>query len=358
MLFDEATYEGFCTQLRKTGAPAILSSRLSRVLTSAGALAGAGAGVGAAAGAAQGAYSGYRDARAQGAGVGGAIGAGVGAVPMGAARGGLIGGALGGIGGASFSAVSKQRAESLRKALTERSSLARFGQRQVHGLSGAVPEGGLGQLRMDAADRLKELEKLKGSKDLGKGNRLDKALGRTEEQVATKRIGRAEKAHQAAQEAQDAGMTSIPGVVKSVKERGLLPTLGSGVKTQVYGADPLQKALFVSGLGMTANNVARRQEGETGGHHAMRVAGGVGSVGLNALTGGLPAVTQMALGTATDQAASSAGRISRRLRAGGKARSTALARDVEHGKYSALYDEPPSHAVMELSPRMAEGGQS
>lgn len=354
MLFDDATYAGFCNQLRKTGAPAILSGRLSRVLTSAGALAGAGAGVGAAAGAAHGAYSGYRDARAQGAGVGGAIGAGLGGAPMGAARGAALGGVLGGVGGAGFSAVSRQRAESLRKVLTERSALARFGQRQVHGVTGAVPKGGLGQLRMDASDRLRDLDRLKGSKDVGKAGRVDKLLGRTEQEVATRRIGRAEKAHRAAQEAEDAGMTSIPGLTKSVKERGLIPTIGTGLKTQLSGADPLQKALFIGGAGMTAAQVAPRQEGETGAHHALRAAGGIGHIGLNAVTGGLPIATQMALDGGANAASQGAVRIGRRFRTG---RSSPVTRNVEHGKYNALHEEPSPHATMEMSPRMSEGGQ-
>lgn len=349
MLLDEPTYEAFRAQLRKLGAPVIMPNRLGGALLSAGSTAGVGAGVGAAAGALHSAYKGYQRARAEGSGVIGSVGTGLAGAGSGAMRGAAIGAGAGAIAGGSLSALSQRRAESLRKALTERSALSRFGQRQVHGVTGAVPSEGLSSLRMDASDRLQELKRLKESPTAGAPGWLDKKLGKTESEVATRRIGRAEKAHRAAQEAEDAGMTSLPGVARSVRDRGLLPTMHAGLRTQLYGADPAQKALFVAGTGMTAAGIGLPREGESKVDYAGRVAGGVGSMGLNTLTGGLPAVTQMGVDVASRATASGARSARSRFQRMRKGR------DTEHASHSPLHEEGTLGSTMETSPRMTGG---
>ena len=54
--------------------------------------------------------------------------------------------------------------------------------------------------------------------------------------------------------------------------------------------------MAASGLGV-AQTMANREEGESHLHHAGRVAGSVAGTGLNVLTGGIPQMTQMGLGT-------------------------------------------------------------
>ncbi len=300
-MYDEHLLRAFQQELWKLGAPSILPARLSSVLSSAGALGGIGAGVGGVAGAVHGGVKNYRAAKAEGADTRGALLHGAMGAAGGVGKGALIGAGVGGVAGAGASLANAGKAEAMRAALTDRSAFARFGQRQVHGVTGAVPQGGLGQLKMDAAVRAEQLKSLTSRLEADphsiQPGIIDRARGLDAKTVGAKALERAQQSAGAAQAAQDAGLTSVPGLIKSLKDNGAKKTMGLAWDHQMHGADGTTKAMMAaSGLGV-AQTMANREEGESHLHHAGRVAGSVAGTGLNVLTGGIPQMTQMGLGT-------------------------------------------------------------
>lgn len=176
--------------------------------------AGVGAGVGALVGAGAGGVQAYRKARQEGASVGQSLGAGAGGALGGVGKGMAVGAGVGALGGAAApTAVQK-----IRDSATAGGALARFGQRQLHGVTGWRPEGGYGalgvagrnQLRMGAYDTQQALHQAVAS---GKG------------------VEEAQKAFSASAKAEGMGLTSLPGYVRSVREHGL------GASTKALGAD-------------------------------------------------------------------------------------------------------------------------
>ncbi len=299
-MYDEHLLRAFQQELWKLGAPSILPARLSSVLSSAGALGGIGAGVGGVAGAVHGGVKNYRAAKAEGADTRGALLHGAMGAAGGVGKGALIGAGVGGVAGAGASLANAGKAEAMRAALTDRSAFARFGQRQVHGVTGAVPQGGLGQLRMDAADRAGQLKSLTARLEADPHSMqpgiIDRARGLDAKTVGAKALERAQQSAGAAQAAQDAGLTSVPGLVRSLA-KSPKDTMRLAWNHQMHGADGTTKAMMAaSGLGV-AQTAASREEGESRLHHAGRVAGSVAGTGLNVLTGGMPQMTQMGLGT-------------------------------------------------------------
>lgn len=299
-MYDEHLLRAFQQELWKLGAPSILPARLSSVLSSAGALGGIGAGVGGVAGAVHGGVKNYRAAKAEGADTRGALLHGAMGAAGGVGKGALIGAGVGGVAGAGASLANAGKAEAVRAALTDRSAFARFGQRQVHGVTGAVPQGGLGKLRMDAADRADQLKSLTARLEADPHSMqpgiIDRARGLDAKTVGAKALERAQQSAGAAQAAQDAGLTSVPGLIKSLA-KSPKDTMRLAWNHQMHGADGTTKAMMAaSGLGV-AQTAANREEGESRLHHAGRVVGSVAGTGLNVLTGGMPQMTQMGLGT-------------------------------------------------------------
>lgn len=134
-------------------------------------------------GAGLGGFSGYSRARQEGKSVGGALGA--------AGKGALTGGALGALGGAGLSKVAPGVA----------GAIGRFGQRQVHGVTGWSPKGGLAEMRMSPGD----------------------------------------------------AASSLPEFAKHVKDKGVLGAIGAGARHQLNGASLPEKALV---LGLPAAGLA------------------------------------------------------------------------------------------------------
>jgi hypothetical protein len=299
-MYDEHLLRAFQQELWKLGAPSILPARLSSVLSSAGALGGIGAGVGGVAGAVHGGVKNYRAAKAEGADTRGALLHGAMGAAGGVGKGAVIGAGIGGVAGAGASLANAGKAEAMRAALTDRSAFARFGQRQVHGVTGAVPQGGLGQLKMDAADRAEQLkhltDRLKADPNSMQPGIIDRARGLDAKTVGAKALERAQQSASASQAAQDAGLTSVPGLVKSLV-KSPTETARLAWNHQMHGADGVTKAMMAtSGIGV-AQTMANREEGEGRLHHAGRVAGSAAGAGLGILTGGMPQMTQMGLGT-------------------------------------------------------------
>lgn len=121
-----------------------------KTLGLAGAMGGHGAAIGAGIGGIYKGYKGYSDAKEQGQDTEGALKAGLGAGVGGAMSGALYGGIAGAGAGAAVGRYHP-KADQLREALsTEKNwtgSLGRFGQRQMHGITGVTPEKGLESIR-------------------------------------------------------------------------------------------------------------------------------------------------------------------------------------------------------------------
>jgi hypothetical protein len=125
-----------------------------------------------------------------------------------------------------------------------------------------------------------------------------------------KNLERLEASQAALQKAEDMGLTSIPGYVKSFLNKPG-ETLSTGLKAQWHGTNPAEKALM---LGLPAYSVAQEalsDEDPTGQGRskAERVAGGVANTLAGAVLGPLPAFTNMKLTEGATTLGESAGRI-------------------------------------------------
>jgi hypothetical protein len=123
-------------------------------------------------------------------------------------------------------------------------ALGRFGQRQLHSLTGWTPKGGLEPLRMASH-------------------------------------GSTGPARDALVKAEQMGLTSIPGVAKAVGKHGLLPVLRAGGAAQWHGTSPGMKALMVGlpAAGMAHAAIAQPPPGqsreESIGHEVGNLVGGI-----------------------------------------------------------------------------------
>ena len=292
--YKEAQLLAFRDELKKLAFP-------TQALGSAGALGGIGAGAGAAIGAGISGVRNYRQAREQGATRGQALGAGFGGAVGGATKGALVGGATGLVGGGIAHALAPTQMEALRKNLTDRSSFARFGQRQVHGITGYTPAEGLSSLRMGASERAKAVDHAQKSLErahAGADERgwTDKLLQRTPQEAAQKQLDRATNAHRAAQVAEEKGLTSLPGYAKRIRQEGLWRTAGYALDDQFAGTSMPMKAFTIGAPAMQLRAAYKQDPdetnamGQTRGEALGEAAAGLGT-GL--LMSPLPMGTQM-----------------------------------------------------------------
>lgn len=284
----------FHDELRKlAAAPHILPAAASKALMSAGALGGVGAGVGAGLGALAGGVRGYRAARQEGAGVLDSVRAGGGQALQGGLLGAGVGAGVGGLAGAVGSRMSPDKMEAIRSKLTERSGLARFGQRQIHGLTGATNADGLKGLGMDSEHRKATLDQLKGSAPTA--NRWEQFRGKTPEQVAARHrddISRASEGLAAARRAEAMGLTSLPGIARSAVNAPL-DTARAALDHQLKGTDAGTQGLTLGLSGLGVGMAARSQEGDQQGDRLKRVGRAALHSGAGILTGGLPILPNM-----------------------------------------------------------------
>lgn len=176
--------------------------------------------------------------------------------------------------------------------------LANFGKRQIHGLTGAFDRDAIGMA--GNASAAKKVDLL--------GRRTADEL----KHAPTARHAGIQKAHDAAvkgtleegrgsQALADAGITTLPGIAKSLsssKTRGTaLRAMGKSVTD---GSGGVAMSLGVP-LAMAAPSLAKGDETATGG---MSMGKKVRNIGINAATGaafgGLPIIPQLATGIATD----------------------------------------------------------
>lgn len=278
------------------------AARLSGALGGAGALLGVGSGVGALLGAGAGGLQGYRESREQGVPSSEAIGHALSGAGRGAVAGGITGAALGGLGGGIAGSLAPKAMEAGRSYLTGAKgpvgSLARFGQRQVHGLTGHVPEGGLAELRHGAASRRDAVQEAEAHLDRvieegGTPTLMSRLRGRSAAHEAADRLRQANQAYGASADAERRGLTSLPGYVRALHRDGIGPTLRAGFRDQVRGMSPAMKVLT---LGMPAADIAgaagpSEPGGPTRSERVGRALGGAAGMVLSPL----PQGTQMLL---------------------------------------------------------------
>ena len=288
-MFDvELVMRGFHEELTKL---ALLPPSASRILMGSGSGMGLGALAGAAASGGASGHKAYEQARAQGATKGQAFLSGLGHGVTGALPGAAAGAVLGAAGGAGLAAGGKGRL--LQAAADQQHGplgvAARFGQRQVHALTGATPKGflnpeGVRQMRGGAWGAENHIGKVESS-----------AL--RQKAMAELELKHARNASQHAQTAETMGLTSLPGYARAMKEHGVGKTLLTGAKEQWHGTGAVGKAL---GFGVPAAAAAKElatptQDGDQGrlrraASHAEELAFSVGPLpiaGSMVLAGGL-----------------------------------------------------------------------
>lgn len=332
--------QGFFEQLQKEALTVPVSSlvsglarpgRLHAMQAGLGSGLGLGLGAGAVGGAAIGGVKSYRQARAEGADPVSAVGSTVGGAVHGALRGGIAGLALGAGGGAILGAGAPTKVLSATKQLArspgQAGSFSRFGQRQVHSVTGWKPGGSASSIERIGAGAHTAREAAKGSLTaLGKSPEMDALVAAHAEGPAAvaaarkalqagpgAKLTQAHKALVAAENSQKTGLTSLPGYAKSIGKNGLIPTVAAGVKEQWQASGPKGKAMMLALPAITAAGTlkAPEQEGGRGRGEAIgRLAGGtLGSLAAPmSLTGG------MLLGSAFEHAGGALGKGVDRLR--------------------------------------------
>lgn len=307
----EPVMRAFFAQLQKEAAPVdALLRHVTRpgvrnaVQSGVGAGAGLGLGAGLVGGGVTGGMDAYRASREGGAGVLSSAASGVGGALGGALRGGVRGAAVGAGAGAALGALSPastiRGARGLAKLDNPLSSFSNFGQRQVHSLTGWRPGGSM-----------KSVERI-GAGAAGARRELAEAVTRGAD---AKTVSQLERGVRASEAAQGAGLTSLPGIAKSVRDRGLLPTLGTGMKAQWESSGPKGKALMV---GLPALSVAqaatREREADEGGHGRGESIGRTVGSALGATAAPLSIAGGLALGGLLERAGAATGRGVDKLR--------------------------------------------
>ncbi len=312
---DELEKRAFIGRLATSVAPKLAPQIGSFLRRGAGGM-GVGAGLGTAAGAVVGggggAYKGYREAKEQGqSGLAGALGgAGKGAI-SGATIGAGVG-AVGGLAAGGGSAAAAKTLQGLAEAKGPVGSFARFGQRQVHGLTGAVPGGAergtaeytraLHKLRMAAGsgEAVKGLSSAKKALETASASNNPKAV---EKAIAA--VRQAQGRYDIAREAESKGLTSVPGILKSLgSKEGIKDVWRLGVKPR-WQSGVMGKAMVALPVAAAAGELARPADQDPEGRgRGERFLGAVGSnVGYMAAP-----FTSYAGGEALGRGAGAAGR--------------------------------------------------
>lgn len=301
---DEHTLAGLHDELRKYALDLRNVTRLGSALGTAGAGAGAGAFLGGVGTGAMRGVQGYRQAREEGATVGQALGHGAMQGGQGAMRGAAIGAAVGGVGGAATGAISPAMGNKLRTALN-RVPGSHYGQRQVHSLTGWRPDEGIGSIGLGTATRKGMVEGAqKRLADLREGNDtrgfitkgIDKLRGRSALQSAERNLTQAQQGLNAAQRAEDMGLTNIPGYFKSLKTHGIGKTLGAAAGESWHGTGMGMKALTVGIPLASAGHTLLTGTQEGGESKGKRLGMDLAGAATGAFLSPLSLTTQMAMG--------------------------------------------------------------
>jgi len=284
---DARMFRTFGEELEKVALVGGLIRGAGNFLKRQGGAAGAGAALGGAAGGALGGVGGgikgYREAKQRGeSGTAAAIGS-VGGALSGALKGGMIGAGAGTLAGAAGGTRAAELASSLAKKKGAVGGLSRFGQRQMHSVTGyASPE----QLRAIGGGSAQAQKRL--------------AAATTDKSRALARKGL-----DYAQKSEEMGLTSVPGFVKGLAGRAKykgksvssLEALKTGLGEQWHGSGMGGKAMMAafpaSGLVGAATGPKETEEGGRITRGLKGVASGLayatpmGMAGQTLLAGGL-----------------------------------------------------------------------
>jgi len=191
--------------------------------------------------------------------------------------------------------------------------LGRFAGRQAHSLTGWTPAGGVQSLRAGAWDTGQQLDTARAGFAAAKGQAaqgakvqrglMDTVMRRSDADVATRGLKKgiddlhfAERAHRASVNAENMGLTSLPGYAKAMKTHGVGKTLSTGLKEQWHGVGPVGKGLMV---GLPALSVGSELAREGGPEEAGRLSRAGARIGDIAYTmGPLPFAGQVVAQTA------------------------------------------------------------
>lgn len=206
----------------------------------------------------------------------------------GALGGASAGAGLGALGGAATGALRSDAIQKLTRTEGMAGSAARFGERQVHALTGVVPKGGIEAIRGGAYDAR---QALKGANS-----------------------PQARKGLAAAEASQKMGLTSLPGYVNAVRREGLKNVAKTDLAAQWHSGGIGTKALGV-GLpaAMLASDIAKKEQ-PTGTGKGESVGRSLGGAVGGLLGSSMPISGQLALGAATGVAGRYVGRGVDRLR--------------------------------------------
>jgi hypothetical protein len=258
-----------------------LGSNLGQRALSAGGLSAVGGAGGAGLGALAGGLRGYQQARNEGySGLRGALGGAATGAALGGAGGAALGAGVGGLGGRNVQGFVRGLARPGAEKPGVVGGIARFGQRQVHGLTGALPSGpyastskalesiggGVAPLRRQVADLNKQI--------LTRGGTTADKLKLLHQRKTL------EQGLAAGEKATNMGMTSVPGFFKAMATRPGEALRAAGEYQWKSNPTVMGKAMA---LGMPASFVASEalrpsQEGE-----ASRGARSLGALGESAL---------------------------------------------------------------------------
>lgn len=281
----EAILHAFRDELRKeAGFGSAIASAAPR-LKSMGALGGAGALAGGALGTGIGAVHDYNKAREEGAGVGGAALQGL----SGGVSGGLRGAGIGALAGAGAGAITKMDPTRLVARNDALGSAARFGQRQVHAVTGMLEPA--------------ELEGIRGG-----------AYAARERMKAQFGGDKATKAFNAASEAQNMKLTSLPGYLGAMREHGAGKVLSTGLKDQYHSIGPGMTALMVGAPALGAAHTLATKESPTGPGKGERLGHELGGMVGGVAGGAMPLVGNVAVGELGGRAGATVGRVIDRIR--------------------------------------------
>jgi hypothetical protein len=307
----DALMVGFQNGLTKEA----LSPVLARVAPALGSGAGAGGLLGLAGGAGYGATKPYLEARRRGAGVGEAALHGLGGAFGGAAKGALLGAGIGGLGLSGLAALGRGTGVAGRLAAGggPLGAAARFGQRQVHGVTGWTPEAGLRTIRGGAWGAQQRARELRESVRKGKFKPtwFQRVRGVPEGEAAAKAQVSARKYLEAARKAEQMGLTSIPGYARSLAKQPV-KTLKAGLGEQWHAMGPFGRSL-IYGYPVVGTAGALAQRDEPGGPGRMeRLAEPLGALAYG--MGPLPIGTQLALAGALSGGLKGVGKLTKKDR--------------------------------------------
>ena len=323
-MFDETILLSFRDELRreKTAGFGDVVARQAGLLKNIGSGAGVGMTAGGLAGALGGGVSRYREARRSGEDVGNSVVGGLSGAVSGGLHGAALGGAAGALGGGAATAMGKDLSM-----LGQRGGMigagSRFGQRQVHSVTGMLSPQELRDIRGGSFDahaaRARAVGKYVASPSPG----------------ALKDVERAAKATQASDAVtgmQDPTMnlTSIPGYLRAAQEHGAKQVLKAGLKEQMRNTHPAMAAMMIGAPALSAvGTLASKKETDDQGRGRFeRLGKEVGNVAGGVAGGVMPVVGQSIVGGTLGRAGQLAGRGIDKLRgkpgAPGMSASTSL----------------------------------